>query len=119
MSADADGQPRPPTVQVAHQGQSRIYPLQEGNNWIGRPARNDAPPAVPLPDPERFVSRKHARIFVDGAAWTITDNSENGTLLNGKRLRRGQPSRLKDGDVVVIEGRQLTIALRQDGQPPR
>jgi curved DNA-binding protein CbpA len=119
LSPGADGQPRLPSVEVSYQGQARAYPLQEGNNWIGRPSRADALPAVPLADSERYVSRKHARIFVDGASWTITDNSENGTLLNGKRLRRGQPSRLKDGDVIVIEGRQLTISLRRDSQEPR
>jgi hypothetical protein len=103
------------TVEVAYEGQVEVFELPNGTNWIGRPSKDDPPPAVPLPDPDRFVSRKHARIFLDDSTWTITDNSENGTLLNGKPLRKGQPNRLKDGDVLMIEGRTLTIRRARDG----
>ncbi len=102
------------TVEVAYQGQVEVFELPNGTNWIGRPSKDDPLPAVPLPDPDRFVSRKHARIFLDDSTWTVTDNSENGTLLNGKPLRKGQPNRLKDGDVLTIEGRILTIRRVQD-----
>lgn len=101
-------------VEVAYQGQVEVFELPNGTNWIGRPSKDDPPPAVPLPDPDRFVSRKHARIFLDDSTWTVTDTSENGTLLNGKPLRKGQPSRLKDGDVLTIEGRTLTIRRVQN-----
>lgn len=108
--------PRPvATVEVAYQGSVEVFELPSGTHWIGRPSRDDPAPAVPLPDPDRFVSRKHARIFLDDSAWTVTDNSENGTLLNGRPLRRGQPSRLKDGDVLTIEGRALTIRRAGEG----
>jgi predicted component of type VI protein secretion system len=42
----------------------------------------------------------------------ITDTSENGTQLNGKWLPKGQPHRLKEGDAITIEGRELTIRFK-------
>jgi hypothetical protein len=100
-----------PQVQVIYQGKTDIYVLEVGVNWIGRPSKSVPPPTVPLPDPERYISRQHARIFVEGDTCMITDTSDNGTQLNGKWLTKGQPHRLKDGDVVSIEGRELTIRL--------
>ncbi|MCS7059992.1 MAG: FHA domain-containing protein [Anaerolineae bacterium] len=103
------------TIEVVYEGRTETFDLLAGTNWIGRPSKDEPSPAVPLPDPDRFVSRKHARIFLDDTTWTVTDTSENGTLLNGKPLRKGQPSRLKDGDVLTIEGRTLTIRRVPDG----
>jgi hypothetical protein len=100
---------RPVRLQVVYQGKTEMYELCLGVNWIGRPSRSVPPPAVPLPDPECYISRQHARVFVEGSMCMITDTSENGTQLNGKWLPKGQPHRLKDGDVITIEGRELTI----------
>jgi hypothetical protein len=102
---------RTPRVQVVYQGRTDVYELQFGMNWIGRPSKSVPPPSVPLPDPDRYISRQHARVFIEGSTCTITDTSDNGTQLNGKWLPKGQPCRLKDGDIITIEGRELTIRL--------
>ena len=70
-------------------------PLSEGENLIGR-------------DPEARiridiggVSRRHARILVNGADVTIEDlGSKNGTYLRGRRIE--QPKRLAHGDEIRI-----------------
>ncbi|MCL5996609.1 MAG: FHA domain-containing protein [Chloroflexi bacterium] len=100
-----------PRVQVVYQGRTEVFELQLGVNWVGRPSKSMPAPTVPLPDPERYISRQHARIFVEGSTCFITDTSDNGTQLNGKWLPKGQPHRLKDGDVITVEGRELTIRL--------
>ena len=70
-------------------------PLAEGENLIGR-------------DPEATiridiggVSRRHARITVDGADVTLEDlGSKNGTYLRGRRVQK--PTRLAHGDEIRI-----------------
>lgn len=108
----AQAQDRPVRMQVVYQGKTELYDLNLGVNWIGRPTLNVSPPVVPLQDPECYISRQHARVFVEGTMCMITDTSQNGTQLNGKWLPKGQPHRLKDGDVITIEGRVLTIRLK-------
>jgi curved DNA-binding protein CbpA len=103
---------RPVRLQVAYQGKTDTYELCLGVSWIGRPSKTMSSLAVPLPDPECYISRQHARVFVEGTMCMITDTSENGTQLNGKWLPKGQPHRLKDGDVITIEGRELTIRFK-------
>lgn len=48
---------------------------------------------------EAGVSRRHARIFLQGSQLMIEDlNSTNYTYVNQHRLTPGQPYPLKDGD---------------------
>jgi DNA-binding winged helix-turn-helix (wHTH) protein len=71
------------------------YPLTEGENLIGR-----APDAAIRIDSSE-VSRRHARILVDGDTATIEDlDSKNGTFLRGRRLC--EPARLADADEIRI-----------------
>ena len=52
---------------------------------------------------EGGVSRKHARIFVQGQQVLIEDlNSTNFTYVNQQRLTPGQPQPLTDGDEVRL-----------------
>lgn len=54
---------------------------------------------VPIRD--RYLSRRHAEIVFDAAAWHIRDlGSVNGTLLNGTRLIGSAP--LKPGDRIAL-----------------
>lgn len=55
-------------------------------------------------DPEAKISRKHARIFVQGGGYMLEDvGSLNGTYINrGPRLMPGSPQGIKDGDEVVM-----------------
>ncbi len=69
--------------------------LIDGDNLIGRGA--DA--AIRIDHPE--VSRRHARLTVDGDMVTLEDlGSKNGTHRNGRRLET--PERLVDGDEIWI-----------------
>jgi pSer/pThr/pTyr-binding forkhead associated (FHA) protein len=57
--------------------------------------------AVRLPDGK--VSKLHARVLRSGERYEIEDlNSRNGTYLNRRRLAAWHPTRLSDGDEVLI-----------------
>jgi len=86
-------QPESPLFRLEEE--DREYPLVEGENLIGR-----APDAeVRIDSPE--VSRRHARIVVEGATATLEDlGSKNGTYLRGRRL--DEPARLADADAIWI-----------------
>src|SRR5262245_32294042 len=57
---------------------------------------------------EDMVSRKHARIALQGDALTIEDlGSTNGTFVNGEKIKR---ARLKEGDRVLIGTSIIRVA---------
>jgi DNA-binding winged helix-turn-helix (wHTH) protein len=73
----------------------REIALGLGKNVIGR----DEASALWVDDP--LVSRRHARILVDGDRAVLEDlGSKNGTLLAGRRI--DSPTRLADGDLITI-----------------
>lgn len=75
---------------------------------IGRERRNDLVLGV------LQVSREHASIKWDGAAFVITDRgSTNGTYVNGEAVKR---RRLAPGDVIGIGPFELELA--NDPTPP-
>ena len=74
---------------------ARRVPLAEGENLIGR----DPAFAVFLDTPG--VSRRHARIMIDGPGAVLEDlGSKNGTALGGAPLSR--PTILRDGDEILV-----------------
>lgn len=68
---------------------------------------------LPLPDPSRQISRRHAVITAtaDGG-YTLTDlGSANGTLLNDQQVEPQQPTPLHDGDQITIGQVILKVVL--------
>jgi DNA-binding winged helix-turn-helix (wHTH) protein len=69
----------------------RVLRLDEGENVVGRE------PSCPVWLDESGVSRRHARLSLEGAGATVEDlGSKNGTWLNDSRL--DGPAALRDGD---------------------
>jgi curved DNA-binding protein CbpA len=101
----------PYSLEVTYLGKLVYYPLEEGENVIGRPSRKGTSPNIPLPDPDaRYISRKHAVITVNHGSYILTDcQSNNGTSINGVLLTPDKPYPLKEEDVILIEGRKLTL----------
>jgi DNA-binding winged helix-turn-helix (wHTH) protein len=82
----------------------REISLEPGDNLIGRD-----PEAVVWIDDES-VSRRHARISIDGEGATIQDlGSKNGTAVGDKRIRA--PVRLSHRDVVRVGPASLTLRI--------
>jgi len=75
--------------------------LGEGENVVGRASEADVRIGVPE------VSRRHARIVVDGGAAVLEDlQSRNGTFVRGRPVSR--PTKLADGDEIAF-GPELLV----------
>ena len=77
---------------------------------IGRAAGND----VVLPDVEKRISGRHARIDRAGGTCRIADlGSTNGTFLNDRKLEPNNPVEIKNGDRIAI-GTYLLKFLQEE-----
>jgi len=77
--------------------------LTDGEYVLGRD------PGLELFLDSRDVSRRHARITIDGDAATIEDlESKNGTFVSDRKLEAA--TRLADGDTIRLGSFQLTFA---------
>jgi len=78
---------------------------------IGRSADND----WVLPDPNRYVSARHARISCREGRYYLEDLSTNGVYVNDKPeplAQRGSAGyRLRDGDVLRLGEYQIGVSL--------
>jgi DNA-binding winged helix-turn-helix (wHTH) protein len=80
----------------------RQIPLSPGENIVGRDPHAQVWLDVP------GVSRRHARIVVDGDTVTIEDlNSKNGTSVGGRRI--GRPTPLSDGAEIRFGSTPVTF----------
>jgi hypothetical protein len=107
-AAAATGSTARAKLQVVRGGRKgQEFPLEDGNNLIGRwDPETGAFPEVDLDqdDPEAKISRKHALIRFEGSKITVEDiGSLNGTYVNRQpRLMPGNPVELKSGDEIII-----------------
>ena len=62
-----------------------------------------------LPDPERTISRVHARVVFRGGGYAIVDQGGNPISVNGQVLGKGKEVPLKHGDLVQIGGYALLV----------
>lgn len=75
---------------------------------IGRADTNQ----LVLPDPERTVSRVHARVlFRANGGFGIVDQGSNAISVNGVQLGKGREAAIKVGDNIQIGGYLLTLSL--------
>lgn len=76
---------------------------------IGSNFRND------VVVPEGNASRYHAALKIDkkNNAYIVDNGSTNGTQVNGVRIAKGRPTRVKRGDNVVVGEADITSQLAQ------
>lgn len=86
-------------------GRTSRHPIRGAEFLIGRADHCD----LILDSAHRHISREHAAITRSNGLYWISDLSINGTWLNGKRLLRLKPERLKPGDIIVIEDWELVF----------
>ena len=100
---------------VSHGGRPPDTPLEvclDGSGGtIGRLATNH----LVLPDPERRVSRVHARIVHGPGGYFVLREGRNSILLNGVPLRAGAQAPLNDGDELTLSTYLLRISLMDRG----
>lgn len=81
--------------------------LDETGGTIGRTAANQ----LVLPDPERHISRVHARVAFRDGGYAVIDQGSNPIQVNGIPLGNGNAARLKDGDELQIGGYAIRVRI--------
>jgi len=73
-----------------------------------------------LPDPERYLSGKHARVDYRAGSYILVDTSSNGTYVNGAQVPLGpyHDYTLKDGDYVRLGEYELLVSIDQSNDFP-
>jgi type VI secretion system protein ImpI/type VI secretion system protein len=86
--------------------------LQGGEFSIGRGSEND----WVLPDPERFLSKRHCLLAYRSGGWQIADLSTNGTFLNHDTaaIGHGAPRGLRDGDRLRLGEYEIEIRITEE-----
>ena len=65
--------------------------------------------------PLSTVSRQHVRITNTDNVYLIEDlNSTHGTMLNGKKLEKGEKKVLKDGDIIELTRAKVTTHIQDE-----
>jgi len=83
----------------------------EGGGTIGRSLDND----WILPDPDRYISGRHAAIDYKGGMYYLADLSSNGVYINGEHepLGKGNPRRLFSGDRLRLGDFEIEVSIDQ------
>ena len=105
-------------------GDDYVREYYEQGGTIGRSLQND----WILPDPDRYISGRHATIDYKGGMYYLADTSSNGVYMNDENepVGNGNPRRLFDGDrmrmgdfefeVRIDKGESLVMPLEPDDQ---
>jgi predicted component of type VI protein secretion system len=90
-------------------GQAAYKIFDERGGSIGRVTGND----WVLPDPQNFVSSRHARVSANAGVFFLEDTSSNGTFINApdRLTSRPEPHRLTDGDRLYIGDYEIIVQL--------
>ena len=90
-------------------GEDCVREFHETGGTIGRSLRND----WILPDPDRYISGRHATIDYKGGMYYLADTSSNGVYMNGEiePIGNGNPRRLFDGDRMRLGDFEFEIQI--------
>ncbi len=93
---------------------SKVFGVHGGS--IGRSTDNE----WILPDPERYLSGKHARVDFRAGKYVLVDTSSNGTYVNGAQVPLGKyhDYSLKDGDYVRIGEYEMLVSIDKSNDFP-
>jgi len=93
---------------------TKVFGVHGGS--IGRGTDN----AWILPDPERYLSGKHARIDFRAGSYVLVDTSSNGVYINGAQVPLGKyhDYTLKDGDYLRLGEYELLVSIDKGNDFP-
>jgi type VI secretion system protein len=93
---------------------TKVFGVHGGT--IGRSSDNE----WILPDPERYLSGKHARVDFRAGAYVLVDTSSNGTYINGAQIPLGKyhDYPLKDGDYIRLGEYELLVSIDESNDFP-
>ena len=90
--------------------------MEPGKKSIGR-RDSEYLPDIDLTDfdKEKYISRKHGVFYFDGCDLVYTDNSKNGTLLNGEKINFVDRL-LKDMDELLLGHVRIIVMLSENNE---
>jgi predicted component of type VI protein secretion system len=90
-------------------GDDAVREFRETGGTIGRSLQND----WILPDPDRFISGRHASIDFKGGVYYLLDTSSNGVYVNGdcEPIGKGKPRRLFNGDKIRFGDFEMVVSI--------
>jgi len=90
-------------------GDDAVREFREDGGTIGRSLQND----WILPDPDRFISGRHATIDYKGGIYYLVDTSTNGVYMNGdcEPIGNGNPRRLFNGDTLRFGDFEMVVSI--------
>jgi predicted component of type VI protein secretion system len=90
-------------------GDDAVRVFREAGGSIGRSLQND----WILPDPDRFISGRHAAIDYKGGIWYLLDTSSNGVYVNNdcEPIGKGNPRRLFNGDRLRMGDFEILVTI--------
>ncbi len=90
-------------------GDDAVRLFAEDGGSIGRSLEND----WILPDPDRYISGRHAVIDYRGGIYYLVDLSTNGVYVNDENepIGKGNPRRLFNGDRLRMGDFEIVVAL--------
>lgn len=93
---------------------TKVFGVHGGT--IGRSTENE----WILPDPERYLSGKHARVDFRAGNYVLVDTSSNGTYVNGAQVPLGKyhDYQLRDGDYVRLGEYELLVSIDKSNDFP-
>src|SRR6202035_694297 len=93
---------------------SKVFGVHGGS--IGRSIDNE----WILPDTERYLSGKHARVDFRAGTYVLVDTSSNGTYVNGAQVPLGKyhDYLLRDGDYIRLGEYELLVSIDKSNDFP-
>jgi predicted component of type VI protein secretion system len=90
-------------------GDDAIRVFHEEGGSIGRSLQSD----WILPDPDRYISGRHATIDFKGGIYYLVDTSSNGVYVNGdcEPIGKGNVRRLFNGDILRFGDFEITVSI--------
>ncbi len=90
-------------------GEDAVRVFGEDGGTIGRSLQND----WILPDPDRYISGRHATIDCRGGIYYLLDTSSNGVYINGdcEPIGKGNPRRLFNGDTLRLGDFEIEVTI--------
>lgn len=100
---------------------SLVHTFGAKGGSIGRGKRN----SWVLPDPEKVISARHAKVIFENGEYYLEDTSTNGVFINSPEALIGKENRvrLNDGDQFYVGDYVIRVSLSEDvpsgESPPR
>src|SRR5450755_1833270 len=94
-------------ARILGEGSTKVFGVHGGT--IGRATDNE----WILPDPERYLSGKHARVEFRAGTYFLVDTSSNGTFINGAQVPLGKfhDYALKEGDYLRVGAFEMLVSI--------